>query len=78
MQVEGEPRYAKTRENYGYYLHNGIMLQLESLETFPAPVLCPSCEKPIITALENERSMNDKYVNALLITRLVDAGKTSG
>ena len=49
-------KYRKTLRNYQGALEDGMMVMLEDLEGFPAPVLCSFCENPVITRTKNERS----------------------
>ncbi|KAL2046574.1 hypothetical protein ABVK25_011733 [Lepraria finkii] len=49
-------KYRKTLRNYEGSLHDGLMIMLEDLEAFPAPVLCSFCETPVITQAKTERT----------------------
>lgn len=42
-------KYRKTLWNYEGALKDGMMVMLEDLEGFSAPVLCSFCERPVIT-----------------------------
>lgn len=63
QQMKGNREYRKTLRYYRGALEDGMMVMLEDLEGFPAPVLCSSCEKPVITQTKTERSGYQWYVS---------------
>lgn len=60
--VEKDRRYRKTREYYTPALRQGMMVGLEHLESFPAPVLCSYCERAVITETKVKRTSFQKCV----------------
>lgn len=60
--VEKDRRYRKTREYYTPGLRQGMMVGLEHLENFPAPVLCSYCERAVITETKVKRTSFQKCV----------------
>ena len=55
-------KYRKTLRNYEDALEDGMMVMLENLDDFPAPVLCSFCEKPVVTRTKTERSGYQWYI----------------
>lgn len=60
-EMEQSKVYRKTLKKYRMLLQKGMMIQLEDLEDFPAPVLCPFCEIPTISVAKTERSGGQRY-----------------
>lgn len=56
QQMENDKRYRKTVKKYRMPLQRGMMVRLEDLEDFPAPILCPFCEVPTISSARSERN----------------------
>ena len=59
--VQTQYLYRKTRRYYEFQMERGSTLQLQDLEGVPAPVACPSCQKPVITTLKTERTFGNWY-----------------
>lgn len=68
-EVETQHRYRKTRDHYADMMENGRMLDLQNLENAPAPVVCPGCEKPVITTLKSERTGEQWYESPHLMCK---------
>lgn len=60
--LEKDWRFRKTREYYTPALRQGMMVGLEHLENFPAPVFCSYCERAVITETKVKRISFQKYV----------------
>lgn len=63
-EMKEQFKYRKTLRFYRGLIQDGMMIFPTDLESFPAPVLCTLCEKPVITRAKTERSGLQMYVAA--------------
>lgn len=66
QQMQQDKKYRQTLNAYRGAIKDGMMILPEDLEGYPAPVLCPYCEVPIITRTKTERNGKQKYIPNLL------------
>lgn len=61
QQMGRDKKYNKTLRFYRGAIRDQLMIMPQDLEEYPAPVLCPFCEVPVITRAKTERSGKQMY-----------------
>ena len=55
-EMANNRKYSKTLKLYAPLIDKRMMIKLEDLQDFPAPILCPHCELATITETKTQRS----------------------